>query len=156
MENILKLVRTKQEAVELGTLVESAIAALFKIGQGNIDQVLKGDNLFGKVLASALPSDRNPQTTEKLLKDLQTALQTLKTINITIAIEPSEDLLDKMSDWANKNISQKSIFDVKVDPHIVGGAQVTINGKYTDSSLLKRLNKYFDASGQKLFKSLNI
>ena len=64
-------------------------------------------------------------------------------VSLTIAFKPNQELISTLSSWAKENFKDKVVFDITVDPSIVGGAIVEHNGLYRDESLGKVLDEAF-------------
>lgn len=64
-------------------------------------------------------------------------------ISLTIAFKPNEELMSALSSWAKENLKEKAVFDITVDPSIVGGAIIECDGLYRDESVRKILEDAF-------------
>lgn len=59
----------------------------------------------------------------------------LPVLTITIAFEPKEQTLQAISQWFLINMNKQMLFDIVIDPTILGGAAFTYNGKFLDFSI---------------------
>ena len=147
--NILKLITTKDEQNELVDLLEKLLELNYTDKLEVPADLLKTalmksilNAISQEIISLQISGNRNE--IEKFLESLLKASRNLNTIKITIAVSPSRNLLKKLGDWAENNISQNFIFDVAVDPQILGGAIVVNDkGDYFDFSISKYIDDIF-------------
>ncbi len=77
----------------------------------------------------------------KELSQMKKTLLGLPIVKLEIAFSPSEEFLQKISNWMEKNLGKKVILDVTVNPKIIGGAIIEYQGKWRDFSLVKKLKE---------------
>ena len=75
------------------------------------------------------------------LEKLEKELQSLPEIRLEIAFSPGDDFLNKISQWFEKELSQKIILDLTINPKVVGGAIIEYQGKWRDFSLAKEIDQ---------------
>ncbi len=80
---------------------------------------------------------------DSYMTGLEAALASLNEVKMTLAREPSEEVVDAISTWLSKNMGENTIFSVTVNPQALGGALVSFQGKYYDGSLEHELAQYF-------------
>jgi F0F1-type ATP synthase delta subunit len=81
----------------------------------------------------------NREQVRQFIHDLVTGLTGVLSINLIVAIEPTEKTLREISAWIGQNNSVKVFLNLTVDPNIIGGAVIEYNGSYRDYSLKKRV-----------------
>jgi len=143
--NILNLVRTTNEQEELKTSVASLQSNLYKksleldkSSQSQYQQFITQEIIKD---LKRLRIDSNKSKMEDYFKSLLVELKNLDTTKIVIAIKPTPKLLDKLNEWIIKTNKQKVIFDIEVDPKILGGAKISNEkGQYIDISLVKSID----------------
>lgn len=74
---------------------------------------------------------------------LQHMLKGLPVISLTLAVIPSQEGIDYLSNWFYINFQKNVIIDIQYNPDILGGAIIAFNGKYGDYSLKKHVEKLF-------------
>ncbi len=63
-----------------------------------------------------------------------------KVVHMTLAFEPSEELVDRLLIWVRQKFGQGLVIEFEVDSKILGGLKLaTVAGKYYDLSLKKML-----------------
>lgn len=152
--NIVKLIRTVEEQNESINLIEKLLENTYKdkldtsmINVSNFSKNL-GKVIYDEIKAQNIETNR--EKVEKFLDSLLVQIRGLNSLKITIAIPPNENLIANLSNWAVKNLSQDIIFDIQVDPQILGGAIITSNeGLFEDLSVSKKINEYFLAEKQR-------
>lgn len=78
---------------------------------------------------------------EQPTKELEKYLRSLPEIKLEIAFSPENNFLEKISQWLEKELGQKIILDLTVNPKIVGGAIIEYQGNWRDFSLAKEIDK---------------
>jgi hypothetical protein len=117
------------------------------------------DEHFAKIILGQFPSDwlaaSDKERIEKKINELKKEIQILPTISLTIAIHPNEELLKALEHWAEVNFKTKMIFDIRVNPEIIGGAIVIRNGSYKDFSLSKKIDEIFAARHEDIVSAIS-
>lgn len=147
---------TGEELTQLDFLVTKRDVAQFIAQLGRLEQCLfnihesiekKAEEIFShdefeaiKVLMkSQSVSFDNREQVRQFIQDLVTDLNTVLSISLIVAVEPTEKTLREISAWISRNNSVKVFLDLKIDPNIIGGAVIEYNGSYRDYSLKKRM-----------------
>jgi F0F1-type ATP synthase delta subunit len=74
------------------------------------------------------------------LKDsLENDLKKLEVVKVILAINPTVGMLDLLDSFFKDKLDKKVIFDIEVDPKIIGGIQIVYNGNYGDYTVLKSI-----------------
>jgi F0F1-type ATP synthase delta subunit len=151
MNPIVNLIRTRQEQQELIKLLEILLEDNFK-NKLHETKIIVGSEATRKIheelikLITSQGINDKPQEKEKFLNSLLAEVKSLKSIKITLAFEPSDQTLSKLIVWSQKNLKANLIFDISIDPEIMGGAIIVSDtGKYTDSTLSRKMDEFFDA-----------
>lgn len=149
VNDILGDIKTVAELDNFLAEIENVLAGLFKVRNRNIDQIL--DKTAGKSTADKIkrliaqdkinPTDYD--SLEKLLTTLKETLKKIKTLKISLAIDPPGKMVEHFFDWVKENIGQGIILDIDKDETILGGAIITFNGIYKDFSLRRSLEEIF-------------
>ena len=74
-------------------------------------------------------------------REFEELLAGAKQVSVTLAFYPRESLLSKISDWFTRNLGEKTIIDLIVDPGIVGGLKVLCNDHFRDYSVRGQLEQ---------------
>jgi len=72
---------------------------------------------------------------------IQTEIAAIPLVPITVAFEPKEQTLKALCDWFEFNVKKQVIFDISVDKKMIGGANITFNGKFLDLSIKARFQQ---------------
>jgi F0F1-type ATP synthase delta subunit len=157
-KEILKMIKTSEEKMELINIIEDMSANAFKKKLINNTQSLSPFSQLLSQEISKLIESKNLKSsveTEKYLDSLLETVRNIIPIRITIAIEPTQELIQSIKEWSVKNLSENVIFDFEVDPKILGGAIITNKkGSYSDLSLLKKINVLFQNQKDQLIRLL--
>lgn len=81
-----------------------------------------------------------------------TIISSLPVLSITIAFEPRDTTLKKLSDWFILNFKRQSLFELRVDKNIIGGAVIDFKGKHADFAIKSR----FEQITQRLVSRTNL
>lgn len=96
-----------------------------------------------KAVASQPITPENQITIKRTIDDLTDKLRTCKSIQMTIAFKPNEDVISLFSDWVKRNVGPNMLIDLKFDKSIVGGTLLIAGGNYKDYSVRKNLSNRF-------------
>lgn len=154
---ILNHVRTAEERNQLIDLVEEMISNAFKRDPDTLENspfVKKAYEVISSQLNS-LNIENNREETEKYLEQLLKIVRELPEIEISIAVAPTDELINKIRQWADDNKMGHMIFNIKVKADIGAGSIIMSHkGEYGDYSLENQLNKYFKNKRQEIFSLL--
>lgn len=157
---ITRLVKTTDEQNELINLIEELIENNFK------DKLTPSDNTLNskfakklwEVVSAAIISEKisdDKKSIEKFLNSLLREVRLLNRLRITLAFEPNEITMGKLKRWAETNLSGNLIYDIEIDPQILGGTIiVSDDGKYADFSLSRKFNGLFLTRKQEILSLL--
>ncbi len=80
-----------------------------------------------------------PQTFHIKLAALEKDLLSVKIITLYLPFELPEVEVDKLGSWFKKNLGNSSLFEINLDPNLIGGTAISINGVYKDYSLKQKI-----------------
>jgi len=155
---ILKHVRTVDERTELIELIEELLENNFKRDQSPIP-----NTAFSKNASDAIRREinirgieNNRSEIEKFLESILTEVKQLPEIRISIAIQPTETLINSLKSWAEKNDLNNVVFAIEVKSEIIAGAIVMSHkGEYGNYSLSSQLDKFFIEKKQEVLSLLS-
>lgn len=81
---------------------------------------------------------------QNFYKEIETSLQNRPIVDLTLAFGPSYELLQKISNWWNKNIEPNILLNIKIDKKLVAGAIIGYNGIMKDFTLRQILGTYLE------------
>ena len=81
---------------------------------------------------------------KKFLEGLRQVILAAQRLELSLADDPSEVFLERISSWVKQNLGAEILLDIHYDPRLVGGAVVSFRGKYADYSVKKRLGEWFN------------
>lgn len=104
---------------------------------------VKPKDLSGEVRYEVLSFFNNyvGEKKEDVLKQIRAELNAFRFVELTLAMDPTENLIDELVLFLRQKIDQKIAIDIKVDHLIMGGALVAFEGKFFDGSLAKNLEE---------------
>lgn len=134
--NFLELVKTDYDREVLISEIDKVLATFY--------QVTKSDDLSA-LRAETLSLIKKAEQTESnlsgFLKSLRQMLLDLKTFELTISIEPSQELVDEIFLWLKMNVKDPILLKFKKKADLIGGAEVSYKGKYYALTLDKILDQ---------------
>lgn len=146
--DILKTIRTTEEAAELDQEIEFLLESLFKVGK-SFDKVLAESvrvSTASAVSAAIANKKRTKPSREEIgafLEGLRKRLQEKKRLRLTLAFEPSESVIDALAAWTSRNLGEEWLLEFSRDDSVVGGCVIEQEGRYADYSVRKRLDEEF-------------
>lgn len=78
------------------------------------------------------------------LTKLEKDIKSLLTLTIYIPFEMPEGEKDKLGSYLRENFKKELIFEIKLDPNLIGGAAISWKGVYKDYSLRSRIEQNHD------------
>jgi F0F1-type ATP synthase delta subunit len=155
---LLKHVRTIDERTELIELVEELLENNFRRDQSPIP-----NTAFSKNASDAINREinirgitNNRSEMEKFLESILSEVKKLPEIRISIAIQPTETLINNLKVWAEKNGLNNAVFVIEVKSEIIAGAIVMSHkGEYGNYSLSSQLDKFFTDKKQEVISLLS-
>lgn len=144
MNQILHVARTSRERVEIMEKLADLSSSLFNLKtrlNKKIDSLLslKQKNTLRELARQQNLSVTNRSNLAKLLNLLKEKLADLPEINITLAIEPTNEIIDLIYNFYIEKYHKEVIWNITVDSTIIGGAIFGYSGEFKDYSLKKRV-----------------
>lgn len=76
---------------------------------------------------------------EAFLRELKEQVGKIPVLELTLAIDPSEKLLQNIQEWVVENTEIKVLIETKINKKLIGGLMISMNGYYHDYSVSKIL-----------------
>jgi F0F1-type ATP synthase delta subunit len=159
MENVLEKftekIKTKDKLDKYLEQIEEATRWIYKGGNVPLSEKIKQNvgEEFRQTIAEleesgSIPPARRAQSDffEKLAK----ALESLRVVKLVLAFLPSEEFLEKMIAWLEKQTGEKAVFDISVKEEIIGGAIFEYEGEYRDYTFGSKLDSVLESEVRKL------
>jgi len=145
-EDLVKKIRTKEELIfflEETARVQQIIfkdkgLSLSKKAEGKVGGEFK--KLIERLEKEGIISG-NLEQQSAFWKKLEKELKSLPEIKLEIAFSPDDNSLERISQWLEKELGQKIILDLTINPKIVAGAIIEYRGNWRDFSLAKEIDK---------------
>jgi len=141
---IVRNVRTKEERDMLAEEMSELEATLFRSGQEAFEKVLS--TRLSERMASAMRDilgrqefKNNSENLRIFFHDVKNVLDTFVPLRLTIAVKPSEEMIDRLHEWVQKNLGIGVILDIGYDGSIRGGARIIFNGRYREMTLAQMI-----------------
>jgi F0F1-type ATP synthase delta subunit len=145
--SILQQIKTAKNLQVLITELDAAILNLTGTTSKDVASIVKEEApTRGDLILEYLKSKNAFEKKEaiKALEALSGVLDQVEELEISVAIVPSESFVTGIHSWVYKNVGNNVVVNMKRNPSLVGGATITYKGKYSDYSLAKNLDQYFD------------
>jgi len=148
-EEVLKMVRTQDDATKLDDELDELLVAVYKTGD-EFGRVMKGRvrEVVAEVLSSEMRGDPGEQA--DYLRGLKKEIEGLPTMRMKLAFWPSRGFIERLSDWVKENVGAKVLLEVVREEELIGGTVIDYEGKYGDYSVSKTLRefKFTDEAGR--------
>ena len=157
--DILKTTRTVDDAQKLASEIDFLNESMFHEGKKEFENVLKKvkpklAQIIQEEFINKDPTYSNKDMIKDFLTQLKERVLALKTVTLEIAFEPSQETIENIHNWILKNIDTDYVLDIVVDNNIVGGVNLTYEGKYKDFSLKKKLDEAFETKRQEILHAI--
>ena len=135
---IFSLISTKEDLLAMQEDLSLLEKSFFESGVNGFNSIIK--TKVNQKLALNILNSMSTLGKEEVVKNIQTELSKIKTIEVTLSEIPTQNIVIKISSWLKREIKQKVALDIKIDPQIIAGATISLDGKYFDGSLKLVLN----------------
>jgi F0F1-type ATP synthase delta subunit len=138
--------KTTYDAKRLLKILEHLQESLFK-NTATFEEVFNHDISFplNEILRDLFEQHTikiNDQTNmQGFLTQLITTIKNLPTLDLTLSIAPHGQLLDKLNAWLTYNAPKPMLLAITVEPQLIGGIKIGIDGKYYDYSLQSKFKE---------------
>ncbi len=138
-------IKTKSDLIFYLENIDLAMEMIMKSYNEPLSEKLKKSSLgyLGNILLE-ISSEKSFQETDQkifLLELLKKHILFLQQVKLEISFHPNEEVIDKIRDWFEKEIGEKVIIDLIINPSVVGGAIIEYDGKAVDFSIAKEIKK---------------
>lgn len=140
--SILRGVRTRRDQVKLLMQLDELAAVVFKTGSDTWEKAL-GSTVSEDVAVIISNMIKQGEEPQKILRKIIDAVKNLPVVKITLAVNPSIEMTDKITHWIGQNLSAEIILEIVVDESIVGGVKISYLGNYGDYSIASRFEEFW-------------
>lgn len=143
--------KTKAQAMDfsirLSQITQEVFVTDFHLEAALTDQLglQKKDALLTLLHKNKVAVDK-PSAVKEFLTRLQTQINDLPVLTLSLAFEPKDATLKVLSDWFLLNIKRHVLFDITVDPTLIAGIVIHFNGKFLDYSIREAFRAVVHAS----------
>lgn len=137
---ILQITKTKDDAVCLLGEIEGLRKGLYQVRDNSWEETLdkKVRLEIAREIRKSAGSSRASR--EVFLGNLTEKIKSLPQVDLTIAFEPTTEVITDIYDWLKQNIGF-SILNIEIERGIVAGALISYKGKYFDGSIRKNIEE---------------
>lgn len=147
-KEFIELTLTTEDVVCLNEEIDLLLQSLYHVELFDFDEVLsKRVRLrMAMEIRKFLQQHDNlsKDQIKQLLSDMYRKICGLPILRLTLAVEPSEFMINSISRWARINLEQGILLDLSLDRSIIGGANIIYLGKLYDFSLRRKLREIFE------------
>ena len=145
---ILAGLRTQSERDQLREQVGELEAALFRSDPKGIEKILTSHlpEYLAVAMRSLLASPAfqdNPEALRKFFQDLRETIDKLPILKVNIAFKPTEEMIARLHEWAQKNLGLGVVLDIGYDGLMLGGARIIFGGRYKEMTLAQMITDVF-------------
>lgn len=138
---VSQFIRTSEERSLFLSELDQVEKSLFKTGE-TAEMDLASLHIRRETLSYWLDIVRQKVGAKQTLEELREAVMAMPMVRLTLATEPSSEDIDVYIRHLRQHTEKNPmILDIHVDPTLVAGAEVVVDGKVTDASLRSKLKK---------------
>jgi hypothetical protein len=140
---IISGVKTKQKLSQILRELEDIEAALYNQEKGFLEHKLQEEitaelkGILDKGFTDGVIRTGHEEFS-KFIGRVKEIFKSAEVVEITLGLEPSQTIIDKLSVWVKKFVSQECVIDCKVDSSVIAGAIVVYQGRYCDATVNKK------------------
>ncbi len=145
-EFILRYIMTVEQKYDLVNLLEILIEDIFK----NNTKPTPNSSFEKKALEiiyfeiEKRKIGDNPKEMESFLRQVLEETKSMQELKLSIAVAPTEELIEKLKTWTEANKLTNLVFDIDIRPELIAGAIIiSQKGKYIKYSLSDMIDDYF-------------
>lgn len=145
----LRDIKTREQLEEFSLEIDNILSNLFKVKNRNIEEVLgktvgqRTIQIIKKLLQENKIDSSDYDSLDKLLNSIKQDLKKIRILKMSLAIDPTNEIVDHLFNWVKKNLGEGIILDIDRDETILGGAIISFDGRYKDFSLKRNLEEIF-------------
>ncbi len=154
-DEIVSSVKTIDEKQMLLDEIELLLHSLYKKSAQSFEDVLRTQ--VRSRIAQKIEEILRKESGEKhaILEKLQETVLDLPVMELTLAFEPTETSLQRLSTWVKTNVGAKVVFQLKYDRSILGGVIMIHEGEYRDYSVRRQLERIINEEQGQIAQLLN-
>lgn len=143
IQQLSKFLKTTGDAAAMQHILERLSDGLYRTDVSTEESLRKALPYEQAIIINQLAAkygvnvDDKAKIQEFFLK-VREAINALPVVQITLAIEPNATLVSVIHDWFFRTYHKLVILDIIINPAIVAGGIISVNGKYCDYSLGKQ------------------
>lgn len=149
---LLLKVRTVDEKEKLASELSILMDSLYKNKGDGLDSALNTQvrQWVAELVREEAGQDLN--NINNYLKTVNSNLEKLKILNLTLAFEPTEASIDKIIKTIRESGDLDIILDFSYEPKILGGAIISYKGEYRDLSLKRVYEAEYEEKEKEVMK----
>jgi len=154
---ILRYIMTVEQKYDLVNLIEVLLEDIFK----NNTKPTPNSSFEKKALEiiyfeiEKRKIENNPKEIESFLRQVLEDTKLMQELKLSIAVAPTEELIQKLKTWSEANSLSNLVFDIDIKPELIAGAIIiSQKGKYIKYSLSDMLDDYFISNKSELINLL--
>lgn len=141
--------QTRQAALDfksrLSTISEMVYKSDFNFEKALMEQIgIQKKDKFLNILRDNNVSVESTTAIKSFINNLQEKISALPVFTIKLAFEPKEQTLKAISEWFILNTKKQVLLDIKVDPKILAGCDISFNGEFLSFSKKPMLDKIIE------------
>jgi F0F1-type ATP synthase delta subunit len=159
-EKVTEDLRTVDDLHYFSSEIDMLSTSLFKTDSNGFKETLetKLQRNLGNLIADSLRTQNIAYTDTEILQryfsGLKEYITHLPTMQLTIAYHPTNEQIEKLSEWIRVHTGKPVIIHLHYDPRTLGGAIITYGGKYADLTLKRRMDSVYEAKKPEILAML--
>lgn len=124
--------------------------SVYQNGKNALDKVLSDQVRIStaKILETSLTTQP-----DSLLTEIETQLANLPILRLRLAFSPTRTTLEKIATWLRKNSTPHWVLEIQIDPEILAGTIIEVNGFYRDFSYRDKISQSIQQATKKILES---
>ncbi len=136
LNNIYTVTDRAVVITDLDKVYEQLFKAHTNVGN-DIKQDLSID--FGPTILAFIQDEKDKVSAVAKLKEM---IRSMKELTMTLAFRPKYAEISRIGQAVKRMWGENVVLKLSYDPDLIGGARITIDGKYFDKSVLTGVNNY--------------
>lgn len=140
LDTILTNTYTVQDLHHRVRLLKSHLERIL-FGQAHPEELSPEDLSWISSLPEIFISQFNKDNISSSFSQLEGQIKALTPLVVYLAFEPKQEQIEVIGQWFKKNLAKLPVFEIKIDPGLLGGVALVNGGVYKDYSLKSRMQE---------------
>lgn len=144
LSTILKTTYTLRDVKHRIRILKSFIEQKLFGSAKNIETLASEDTSWLQTLGPDFMAQFNKNNVTAAFEEAEQAIEKSEAVILYLPFQTDQATVDQLGVWFRQNLAKGFIFDIKLDPTLIGGCALVKGGIYKDYSIKSRIHEQRD------------